>query len=100
MTRGGVAFFMLASWACGFLMHCSPAMKQAEERVLNVADVVCAIDNLDPGLPPADVQAAIAAACGKAPDLHKIVDAQKRALARVAMRPAASAAPAPSGSAR
>lgn len=85
---------------------CSPAMKQAEQRVLNVADAVCAIDAIDPTLPPAEAQAAIAAACGAVPDLHKIVEAQSRSLSRASARailratPCASAAPATPASSR
>ena len=75
---------------------CSPAMKQAEQKALNAADVVCALDALDPGMLPAEVDAAIQAACGASPDVHKILEAHQRvaarAQARLALAPSASAA--------
>ena len=75
---------------------CSPAMKQAEQKALNAADVVCALDALDPGLLPTEIDAAIQAACGASPDVHKILEAHQRvaarAQARLALAPASASA--------
>jgi len=102
MKRPSIAPPHIFAWpAVAFtwiVVACSPAAKQAEQRVLNVADIVCAIDAFDPGLAPADVQAALESACGKVPDIHKIVDAQTRALSRASARAAMRATPAASAS--
>ena len=77
-----MAAFTVLAFVPALIVACSADQKAAEQKILNAADVVCAIDAFDPGLVPAEIDAAIQKACGASADIHKIVDAQSRSLAR------------------
>jgi len=84
MKYDDIAFMAALCWlfAPALIVACSADQRAAEQKILNAADVVCAIDAFDPGLVPAEIDAAIQKACGASADIHKIVDAQSRSLAR------------------